>query len=684
MSTLPPSPGAGPQAGPLLKLLPLAVALWVCVCFWPAVDAGLLNWDDDAAVVNNPHFRGLGGEQLAWMFTHPYGGPYIPLSWMTLALDYELWGLSEGFDPPEAGLYHRTSVLLQALAALFCCAFARRLLIVTGAAPGSPRTWCAAALAGALFAAHPLRVESVAWITERRDVLSGAFFFLALGAYFKSALYVRDEPARLAARPALLATAAAALACALFFGSVALGEERMSFGALGPAGLVASVAALAISTWFAPAAASGALPVASPAAPGTGAKAARGRRLWYAVFVVWLLATFLSKALGVMLPLALLCVDLWPLRRWPRSRRISGALALATEKAPLFALSLVFGVLAIWGQSTQPTALASLDTHPLPQRLAQAVYGLWFYPSRTLVPVGLVPMVELPSHDWVASPRFWFAAAGVLALAVTGWRLRRRAPAVPLALGTFALLVLPVLGLTQAGGQLVADRYSYVPAVPLTLLLAGAWWRLAGRVAPAVAGAVALSAVLVLGLLTHRQTGFWKDSETLWNRNLAAAPESVMPHYMLGGVHYLRAQQNPERRAEELALARAEYERGLAKSPRLNPLFHGMYGALLIDLREHRKAAELLARVVELAPRDAVAFTNLGVALRETGRLRPAASAGLRAVELDPTYAKGWMQLAVTHERAGDRDAAVAAYRRLLELWPRYGPARRKLAELGQ
>jgi hypothetical protein len=90
--------GSGPeQGGPRASLALRAaicavVALAVALAFRPALDAGLLNWDDDANLVDNPHFRGLGEEQLRWMFTTPHGGPYMPLTWMSLALDHELFG----------------------------------------------------------------------------------------------------------------------------------------------------------------------------------------------------------------------------------------------------------------------------------------------------------------------------------------------------------------------------------------------------------------------------------------------------------------------------------------------------------------------------------------------------------------------------------------------------------------
>jgi len=152
------------------------VGLVTFVVFLPSRHAAFLNWDDDALIVQNADFRGLGWSQLAWMFRTTYMGHYQPLTWLTFAMNFEVGGL-------DAAGYHLTNVLLHALAAAFAFALTSRLLEIAmpAGAPGA-RTIasCFAALA---FAIHPLRVESVAWVTERRDVLSGALLLAAVWAW---------------------------------------------------------------------------------------------------------------------------------------------------------------------------------------------------------------------------------------------------------------------------------------------------------------------------------------------------------------------------------------------------------------------------------------------------------------------------------------------------------------------
>jgi tetratricopeptide (TPR) repeat protein len=169
--------------------VPAIVAAATIAAFLPILANGFVDWDDDKNFINNPHFRGLGVEQLQWMWTTFHMGHYVPLSWMTLGLDYTLWGMN-----PTG--YHLTSLLLHAANAVVVFALLRCLLTLANpdTAERQPATVALAAGIGALlFAVHPLRVESVAWATERRDVLSGLFFFLSILEYTRSRGTARER-----------------------------------------------------------------------------------------------------------------------------------------------------------------------------------------------------------------------------------------------------------------------------------------------------------------------------------------------------------------------------------------------------------------------------------------------------------------------------------------------------------
>ncbi len=162
-------------------LFGLVVALMSSQPFLPALSNEFVNWDDPGLILENQQIRGLAWDQIKWMFTSFHLGPYQPLAWMSLALDYMIWGLNPlGF--------HLSSLLWHIANAVCFYALTRRILIVSMpksiSRPGS-LAFCAA-FAAMLFAAHPFRVESVAWASERRDVMAAFFGICTVWAYLQA------------------------------------------------------------------------------------------------------------------------------------------------------------------------------------------------------------------------------------------------------------------------------------------------------------------------------------------------------------------------------------------------------------------------------------------------------------------------------------------------------------------
>src|SRR5438445_13285331 len=161
-------------------LAPLLIAFITFAAFLPALQNQFVSWDDDKNFLDNPHYRGLAWTQLRWMWT-THMGHYIPLTWMTLGLDYLLWGMN------PVG-YHLTSLVLHAANAVVFFFVVHRILTLALPSPAKRNHALAvsAGFAALLFAIHPLRVESVAWVTERRDVLSGLFYLSAILMYLRA------------------------------------------------------------------------------------------------------------------------------------------------------------------------------------------------------------------------------------------------------------------------------------------------------------------------------------------------------------------------------------------------------------------------------------------------------------------------------------------------------------------
>ena len=530
-------------------LVPVAVIVLVTfLAFLPALGAGFVSWDDNRNFLGNEAYRGLGLAQLEWMWSTALMGHYIPVSWMTLGLDFTLWGM-------DGRGYHFTNLVLHCAAAVLLYFVALRLFRAgaPGHSAGELRLPVAAAVL--VFAVHPLRAESVAWITERRDMLSLAFALASVLCYLR---------------------------------------------------------------W-----------------------AGEGRRRWYVASLLAFAAALLSKASVVTLPAVLAVVNAYPLRRFDwRTLR---------ELVPFFVLSLAAGLLSLF--VLHPPAQLGLG-----DKLAVSAYSLCFYLMKTLVPSGLSPLYEMPKHidatEWryVAS---FIASLGLLWLAAA---VRRRWPAVAATLLASGLVILPLLGVVQNGPQIAADRYTYHAAAALSLLVAIALVRWPGRGPTALTGL----AILVLSALTWRQTGYWKDSESLWSRVLAVDSASSVAQFAMGD---LRREQG---RSQE---ALQHYERAVA----LDPAYaegHNNLGVLLAQQGRGAEALPHYARALALEPDYPAAHLNWGVALASTGQ--PAASLEhfQLALSQSPTLPNAHLGLGNAVLRLGRAADAIAHYAEELRLHP--------------
>jgi tetratricopeptide (TPR) repeat protein len=171
--------GARPWSRLRGAVICLSLVAATFAAFWPTLHDGFVDWDDPANLTQNVHVRGLSAANLKWMLTTFHEGHYQPLTWLTYMLDYHLWG------SVDARGIHLTSLALHAVNAVLFYFLALRILDLCSLTAGASLQW-GAGLASLLFALNPLRVESVAWATERRDVVSGLFFILALLAYLRS------------------------------------------------------------------------------------------------------------------------------------------------------------------------------------------------------------------------------------------------------------------------------------------------------------------------------------------------------------------------------------------------------------------------------------------------------------------------------------------------------------------
>ncbi|HYB70863.1 MAG TPA: tetratricopeptide repeat protein [Candidatus Bathyarchaeia archaeon] len=182
--------------------VPVEIAAVTAAVFLPTLRADWVDWDDPINFLLNPAYRGLRWPQVRWMLTANLMGHWIPVTWLTLGADYAVWGMR-----PFG--YHLTNLLLHSASAAVFYLVARRLLGLAVPSATPLATGLGAATAALFFAIHPLRAESVGWITERRDLTSGLFFLLTVLAYL--AAHERPGEVRKGWRWAALGFAALAL-----------------------------------------------------------------------------------------------------------------------------------------------------------------------------------------------------------------------------------------------------------------------------------------------------------------------------------------------------------------------------------------------------------------------------------------------------------------------------------------
>jgi protein O-mannosyl-transferase len=575
----------------------LALVLAVVIVFAHGLYNEFVQWDDPINLINNTNFRGLGPAQLRWMFSSTLMGHYIPVTWLTFGLDYVLWGM-------ESAGYHFTNLVLHAANVVLFFLLALRLLARALPAATSVEIRAGAALAALFFGIHPLRAESVAWATERRDVLSGLMF----------------------------------LTCVLWY-----------------------VVSTEHAGW-------------------------KRRRRLLAALVFFALA-LLSKSITMTLPLALVIIDIYPLRRLPLAPREWGRpdvrRALA-EKIPFLVVAGAGAAVSYWAVAMH-SFFTSTVQYPLLSRLTMAFYSVCFYIGKTILPIGLSPLYELPALVDVLEWRFGLLALAALLITVSLLGLSQRWPAGFAAYTYYAIAIAPVGGLVHAGFQLAHDRYSYLSCLGFALL-AGGIPALLGRAHALgkvdrrllrTAGVAIAVWILGLGALTWDQVRVWRTTESLWMHAAMAEPECSICHNNVGA--HLVNQGNAQ-------AAIVHFEQTLALRPDRPKAYAGM-GLALVQLDRAAEAEAHLRRALAADGYDVSVLNNMGIALIRQSKFDQAIPYVRRALVLEPGNLLARSNYGLALAGTGELKAALEQFKRAAAMdgyavEPRIGLIRANL-ELG-
>ena len=539
----------------LLVLITLGIYL-------PVIRHDFVTYDDIGYVTNNQIVQnGLTLAGIKWAFTTLHMANWHPITWVSHMADCELFKLN-------AGAHHFVNVLFHAANVALLFTLLLRL---------TKKMW-PSALVAALFAWHPLHVESVAWISERKDVLSTFFGLLSLLNY---ARYAQEQDAN----------------------SRKLVQKSHPHS----------------------------LPLTS-----------HSKFYWLAL--VFFALGLMSKPMLVTLPFILLLLDYWPLARFSLSAFPS---VFLTEKLPFFLLAAASCVFTFLAQQAGHS-IASLDEIPLPYRLENALAATAQYLLKMLWPVDLAVIYPLT----IIQPATWMLALAVLILTSAGVWLAHNHNRCWLA-GWFWFLgtLVPVIGIVQVGGATMADRYTYIPSIGIFIAVVFGLHSLPRL--KIIFPVVSTLALIACVLLTEKQLGYWRNSETLFRHTLAVTENNEIAHLNLGV-----ALDQQGRTTEALA----EYREAMRIYP-ANYQIHFAIGNMLFKMNRPAEALVEYRECLRLDPGVPALYNAAASALVEQGKIEDARKEFAEAERLDSHYAQPHLELAKTYFTQGQDAQAVA------ELW---------------
>jgi tetratricopeptide (TPR) repeat protein len=596
-------------------LIATALFFLSCLLYWPVRNHPFINFDDPLYVTENAHVQGgLSSEGLSWAFGELHGRDtyWHPLTWVSHMLDCQLFGLN-------AGAHHLVNVTWHALNAGLLFLLLQGL---TGA------IW-RSALVAFLFAVHPLQVDTVAWITERKNLLSTFFWIVTLWAYVRYA------------------------------------------------------------------------------------RATQGKYWLYGLCLLSFAFGLMAKPAIVTLPCVLLLLDFWPLGRfrlpekplWSTTALREGVRSLAAripEKLPFFFMALVSSAITV--ESHEELGVLVADALSPAQRIGNAFVSYGRYLAKLIWPSKLAVFYPHPG-TWpvwqVTGAIVFFLGITLLAL----WSIRKR-PYFFVGWFWFVGTLVPVIGLVQASGQSMADRFCYVPAIGFFIAII---WGVAEFLKdrsrllfPATAFGVAIG--IVLFICTRVQIGYWQDTYHLFDHAVKVTEKNYIAHNQLGSVfmdrkdytnaaiHFAAALEGDPMNFDAFAnggnayflsgrLTEAEnfFQRGLRLQP-ANLFVLSRLARVHLQQQKFEDAVAELSEAVRLAPSSADLHFYLSQALAAEGKIGDAVQHCQEALRLNSDHKGARFQLAVLLSSCGRDGDAIVHYEELLKADPDYLNALNNLA----
>lgn len=585
----------------------VAIGLGTFLIYLPALGNGFVEWDDRAYVSENLGIRSINAQSLHWMFMDHYAANWHPLTWLSLAIDYSIWGL----DPKG---YHLTNIIFHTINTMIVVIMSKMLFL---SATGKQHLALHfAVLVGLLFGLHPIHVESVAWVSERKDLLYGLFYLLSITFYLKFRL--------------------------------------------------------------------------------------ENHKLSYWLCLLMFLLSALSKPMAISLPLVLVALDYYPLRiirpGW------ASLFKSIWNKLPLFIAATALAVITFYVQQ-KSGAMTTMQFVGLGERLLVAQWALQFYIFKTFIPVGFIYLYLIPSNITLLNVAYSIPLAINTLLLVSLYFLRNKAPVLVVSVFIYLVMLLPVLGIVQVGGQAAADRYMYLALlVPTTLTAAGVIYvkekLLSGLMSKIMFYGFLSAALATFSYLTVAQVYVWRDTISLATNAIKHNPDHnhaytkrAEAYLQLGMYHeaisdmtrvieistkYPTRASNPKHwdyaRRGALHLQVAEYDEAIrdysvAIANNNSSASYLRERAGIYEIKgQKRLALSDYLKVLKSTPGDLGIHYKVALIQHELGMFDDAIQHLDTAIHLNPNIGFLFFNRALNYEKLGDRNKADENMKRAAEL----------------
>lgn len=523
--------------------------------FWQVNQYNFINIDDNIYVTENTHVKsGITSENIKWAFSTTYAEFWHPLTWLSLMLDYHFYGLN-------AGGYHLTSLIWHILSVLLLFWLFERM---------THEIWKSTFVA-TLFALHPMHVESVAWVSERKDVLCAFFWMLTLCLY----VYYTEKPV----------------------------IKR------------------------------------------------------YILVLFSFVMALMSKSMVVTLPVIMILLDYWPLKRF-EFKENNLILWQLKEKITFFVLSIVISVITIYAQYKPSRTSVTLI-----YRITNAPVSFITYLGKIFWPNDLVfiyPMSEQIS--------FWPTMGALsLILAISAFVILavKRLPYLFVGWLWYAITILPSLGIINIGLYWMHDLYTYLPSIGITIMLA---WGIPHLLRneyfrKKISLLTVMACLVIMIFLTWRQCGYWKNSITLFNHSLQITKDNALAHYNFGLALFAEG---------KIKEAINQYDKAIQINSNVVVYFNR--GCAYANIGKYNNAIDDFTKAINLNP-DYKYYYNRGNAYAQIGQFKNAIDDFNNVIRLKPDYSDAYNNRGNIYGQQGQYQSAIEDFNKVIDINPDHSKA---------